>query len=412
MSSTKVIDSLTPEEIAYYQAHADDDLRPNQLAAGVVGIVLALTAVTTRTVARFCSKTRFGWDDYLIFVALIGQFSYAVLMFMNVANGQGQHILFLKNQTLFSQLFVAAIIVYSITVMLTKLSILFLYRRAFPIKWLLIVSYLLGAVVIAYNLSVIFVASFKCIPLSVFWTGNSKKCVDNPPPFAVFNVITDFAILALPIQPVLGLRMRRTRKMQVLTIFLLGGIVCIFGIIRSVAIATMKPVDISCTAPYPIPTHDISLYTKPLLSGLLDNSVRSTLWSYIELSAGILAACMPTFGPLLQHRRRNRATEPYNSGSSGSRSNVRWKLGIERLREVREDDSILLTEGSGLGERDHSAWLGEDEAEEERSRSGDVNHDVEMRSFSHRHPEGKDGGEEEKGGIVVQKEVRQNVDSV
>lgn len=39
----------------------------------------------------------------------------------------------------------------------------------------------------------------------------------------IVNVVTDFAILALPIQPVLGLKMRTRRKIQVLSIFLLGG---------------------------------------------------------------------------------------------------------------------------------------------------------------------------------------------
>ncbi|KAB8259684.1 hypothetical protein BDV32DRAFT_123937 [Aspergillus pseudonomiae] len=365
--------SLTPEEIAYYQAHADDDLRPNQIAADVVGIVLTVTAVAARVLARFRSKAGFGWDDYLISVALMGQLSYAVLMFMSVINGEGQHIIFVKNQKLFVQEYVAAIISYSITVMLTKISILFLYHRFFPMKWLLLIAYVVGAIVVAYNLAVIFVAAFQCIPLSALWTGQSEKCINTAPPFtalAIVNVVTDIAILAIPVTPVLGLHMNTSRKVQVLTIFLLGGIVCIFGIIRTVAISNMKPVD---------PSY---------------NAVNSGLWSYIEISVGILAACLPTLAPLFKHRRQNQlGNGTYASGSGSSR---RWKLGRKWSTERLQDD-VLLTENTYIVE----TW----------SHSGNGSNSAIQ--LDH-HDKSSKGGEKDHrlSGIVVQREVHQMVDSV
>ncbi|PLB44174.1 hypothetical protein P170DRAFT_467920 [Aspergillus steynii IBT 23096] len=313
---------LTPEDIAYYQAHADDDLRPNQIAADVVGILLAVSAVAARFLSRYRSRARLNWDDYLILVALMGQLTYAVLNFMSVHNGEGLHIIFVKNQKLFIQHYVAAIITYSITVMLTKISILFLYHRIFPVKWLLVVSYIMGAVVIAYNLAVVFTAAFQCIPLSSMWTGEQGQCINVSPPYtalAIVNVVTDVAILALPVKPVLGLQMRRGRKIQVLTIFLLGGIVCIFGIVCCIAISTMESTDPSYNAAYP------------------------GIWSYIEISVGILAACVPTFGPLFKHRRKNQyTTDPYGSGTGSGR---RWKLTSNRSKDTQRED-ILLTETS------------------------------------------------------------------
>lgn len=67
--------------------------------------------------------------------------------------------------------------------MLTKISILIFYHRIFPIKWLTIVSYAMGALVVSYNLAVIFVAAFQCIPLSSLWTGKPAQCIDVSPPF-------------------------------------------------------------------------------------------------------------------------------------------------------------------------------------------------------------------------------------
>ncbi|KAL5343836.1 hypothetical protein BJX70DRAFT_393258 [Aspergillus crustosus] len=315
---------LTPEQIAYYQANADDDLRPNQIAACTCGIAFAVSAVIARMVARYRSRLKYSWDDYTICVALMGQLSYACLMALNVANGEGLHIIFIKDQRLFVQVFVGAIVCYSIAIMLTKISILLFYHRIFPIQWLTIVSYLMGAVVIAYNIAVIFVASFQCIPLSSLWTGRPGQCIDPSPPFtalAIVNVVTDFAILALPIQPVLRLQMKTRRKIQVLSIFLLGGIVCIFGVIRSVALSTMQSEDLSY------------------------NSVYSGIWSYTEISVGIVAACMPTLRPLFKRKHRDGSTE---ESSSPNFSFARWKYSTTRSfnSRISEQGDIPLTETS------------------------------------------------------------------
>ncbi|KAL4860744.1 hypothetical protein BDV12DRAFT_208892 [Aspergillus spectabilis] len=316
--------TLTPEQIAYYQANADDDLRPNQIVACSFGIAFAVSAVIARIVARYRSGAKYSWDDYTICVALMGQLSYACLMALSVANGEGLHIIFVKDMRLFVQVFVGAIVCYSITIMLTKISILLFYHRVFPIQWLTIVSYFTGAVVIAYNIGLIFVAAFQCIPLSSLWTGKPGQCIDPSPPFtalAIVNVVTDFAILALPIQPVLGLNMKTHRKIQVLSIFFLGGIVCVFGVIRSVALSTME-------------TEDISY-----------NAVYSGIWSYTEISVGIVAACMPTLRPLFKRKNKE---GPTDKTSSSNLSFARWKYSTTRPFNSRssEQGDIPLTETS------------------------------------------------------------------
>lgn len=63
--------SLTPEEIAYYQANASDDLRPNQIAACTCGIAFAVSAVVARMISRRRSRVKLGWDDYAVCVALV-----------------------------------------------------------------------------------------------------------------------------------------------------------------------------------------------------------------------------------------------------------------------------------------------------------------------------------------------------
>lgn len=63
--------SLTPEQLSYFQAHADDTLQPNEIAANVCGYVFAVIAVSLRIIARKISMAKFGLDDYFIVAAMV-----------------------------------------------------------------------------------------------------------------------------------------------------------------------------------------------------------------------------------------------------------------------------------------------------------------------------------------------------
>ncbi|KAL4923885.1 uncharacterized protein BDV17DRAFT_295977 [Aspergillus undulatus] len=67
---------LTPEEIAYQQAHADDDNRPNRIAACTCGIAIAVSAVAARIIIRRRSGVKLWWDDCTIVIALGRERSY------------------------------------------------------------------------------------------------------------------------------------------------------------------------------------------------------------------------------------------------------------------------------------------------------------------------------------------------
>ena len=68
--------------------------------------------------------------------------------------------------------------------------------------------------------------------------------------------------------------MNQMRKYSVLGIFLLGSIVCIFGVVRCTVVGQANTID---------PTW---------------SNVNGGIWSALELSVGIVCACLPTFGPL------------------------------------------------------------------------------------------------------------------
>jgi hypothetical protein len=180
--------SLSPEEIEYYKEHANDNTQGSIIASNAAGLFLAYIFVGLRVWARKAEKTSFGYDDWLIIAALVPLTAYAIVGWIVVSFGEGRHIIFVTNPAGFIQGFVTAIVAYSITTVLTKISILSFYCRIFsPIRSLRTISWGLGIFIVAYNLALIFVTAFECVPLSSLWTGAPGMCFDTLPPFTTLG---------------------------------------------------------------------------------------------------------------------------------------------------------------------------------------------------------------------------------
>ena len=120
---------------------------------------------------------------------------------LGIRFGEGKHVIFVNNPAGFVKvcirsqgqrwadyqllkIYVAGIVVYSLTVVCIKLSILFLYHRIFLSKGLVLAASGVAALVINYNVALVIFAFVQCIPLSTLWTGNpSGKCVPTQPAF-------------------------------------------------------------------------------------------------------------------------------------------------------------------------------------------------------------------------------------
>jgi hypothetical protein len=78
----------------------------------------------------------------------------------------------------------------------------------------------------------------------MYWSLNIIRISSDLP--RIVNVVADVAILALPIRYIFTLRLTVTRRIQVSGIFLLGALVCVFGIVRTVALSRAAEGDPSC----------------------------------------------------------------------------------------------------------------------------------------------------------------------
>lgn len=103
-----------------------------------------------------------------------------------------------------------------------------MYLRIFPVRNIRIGAYVLGALSIGWCISIIMVSVFQCVPIEKIWDPTLDGfCIDLKKSFvgnAVPNILTDVAILALPMPQVWSLHTSFLQKAQISLIFLLGSL--------------------------------------------------------------------------------------------------------------------------------------------------------------------------------------------
>ncbi|KAL9609838.1 MAG: hypothetical protein Q9167_005426 [Letrouitia subvulpina] len=238
----------SPSSLAFQRAHVHEDRRGGIVAVNVVTIIIAYTAVSLRWISRRLAGTKFGADDGWICVALVSITGYVAGLSTMVHYGIGRHTILVVNPKTLVIVslnppplccliwkFIAAVQSTTVTAMCyntsnlsVKISILFLYRRIFPTRWLKFTLLALGLFALAQWISFNLVVILQCVPISSQWLpGISARCVKFSMATlisGVINVVTDILILASPMHTVWRLKASKARKRLITVTFLLGGI--------------------------------------------------------------------------------------------------------------------------------------------------------------------------------------------
>ena len=126
------------------------------------------------------------------------------------------------------QAVLAAEALYSPAIGLVKISTCFLFARIFPqpkFRWFL---FSLGAFVALYSTIQIIISIFQCRPINGAWDVSvGAQCIQISLVWEImggFNVLTDFALLLAPIPQLLKLQMPRQTKVQLVSLFSVGGL--------------------------------------------------------------------------------------------------------------------------------------------------------------------------------------------
>lgn len=109
-----------------------------------------------------------------------------------------------------------------------KVAILILYYKVFATRGFRIAVWTLAAIVAVWYVGTVLAGALICMPVEYNWNKNIKgHCGStklnrdlNPLPW----IITDFAILVMPIPMVRKLQLPRSQKFGLAGLFLLGGV--------------------------------------------------------------------------------------------------------------------------------------------------------------------------------------------
>ncbi|KAL8689065.1 MAG: hypothetical protein Q9218_005173 [Villophora microphyllina] len=218
---------------------------PALTVVNIIFIILVVLVVGLRYYTRIRITRSFGLDDWVIGASLIPTFALTVVVLVADNHyGWNRHSwdLHAHNGPHGYKLCLSAQILFFWAASLNKISLLCFYKRLTTggiyklwYKWCIV-----GGIAFQVLMLIAFFISavLACQPLSAFWeplAAYPHHCIDEGNYMLSFGIITiflDFAILLLPIPLVMGLQLSRKQRIAVLTLFGLGFIVCIAGIVQ------------------------------------------------------------------------------------------------------------------------------------------------------------------------------------
>ncbi|KAF4630698.1 hypothetical protein G7Y89_g7435 [Cudoniella acicularis] len=302
------------------------------VVTSTVALAFAALAVTLRLITRHKILRFIGPEDWCIIAALIFSVGSTIGMCFQAKDGLGHHFKSLSHDNIvaYSKDFFATVILYNISITLTKVSILLLYIRIFGTTKLRNVCYVMFVIIIMYGAWLLGSSIFCCVPVARFWDRSIPgKCL--PPKLLTYlnasmNISTDLTLLILPLPVIHSLLLPRPQKMGLYFIFALGLFVCATSIFRLRVLQK-------------------STYSRDTTWDFGDASI----WSAIELNTGITCACLTTLKPLVaqffprlmasfdSHDQSN----VYPSMSRHRSGNSQSTIGRTRLTGRRSDTSSL-----------------------------------------------------------------------
>lgn len=316
------------------------------LSVSVIIVVLATVFVFLRFISRGMIVKKLGLDDYFMFLAWLLAFGMTFAVCWGTRYGLGRHddrvpdeweVTLKKANYAFS-------VLYNPALMATKTSILTFYltlsqtHRTF--KWATIATLV---VVNAGGFAITMLNVFQCTPIGALFkypVPASAKCTDIVTIYlssAPLNIITDLAILFLPMPILTGMRLPRKQKIILIITFSFGIFVAAVDVVRIAYLQSAAQTRLAeiqnqtnsgGTASRTAENEDFPWYAS-----------LSFMWSVIEVNVGIMCACVPALKPLasrfMPHILRSVGEMTEKSSSTSMQGQTSWEMAMaQRIPSV------------------------------------------------------------------------------
>lgn len=198
---------------------------------GVVAALAALSAlfVALRLLCRRNMQQKLWWDDWLIIMSLACNCFSVGLIFAMYSQGLGLPSTAVPQSQIatMTKIALAAKIVFTWNLCLTKVSILFMYYRVFDLsRSARVYAVGIGAFVVLWSAMSTCLFILTCNPIQKMWNPNvSGRCISLVGRWiasSVSTVLTDLAIIFLPMPQVFRMSLSKMGKLAVTLVFAQG----------------------------------------------------------------------------------------------------------------------------------------------------------------------------------------------
>lgn len=272
------------------------DVGDRSPAVFVVTLILGILAtvfVALRVISKLWVVKRFTSDDILAVVAWVFATGVSAVICAGAREGLGRtdEGISADDRASIKRGIYAFTVLYNPALMATKTSILILYiRMAAAHPFLRYASIATAVIVNIAGIVLTFIGIFQCSPVSAgFLPSVNGTCVDVVAMYlasAPINILTDLAILCLPLPILTKLRMPFKQKVALVCTFIVGGFVAIVDVVRILYLqnalkATRDAAEVGGRA--------VNFYY---------HASFSLMWSAVEVSVGLMCCCVLVLKPL------------------------------------------------------------------------------------------------------------------
>ncbi|KAI9800734.1 MAG: hypothetical protein M1833_003150 [Piccolia ochrophora] len=210
------------------------------IVVGVLFLVLGTFFISIRFYTKLIILHALGWEDAfsaMAYLCAVGEFACIIA---EVHYGLGRHFWNIPvgpGLDKLKKLYVCGVVLYTVSIMFSKVSILLFYRRIWPQRRFQVVNWILMAVVVGYSVALALPQTFPCRPLGSSYSASipAEQCV-NVGAYgysqAAFNIATDIAMLIIPVVLLHDLAMPLRERIGAGIWLALGSFTMVCAIIR------------------------------------------------------------------------------------------------------------------------------------------------------------------------------------
>ncbi|KIW06741.1 uncharacterized protein PV09_02434 [Verruconis gallopava] len=260
----------------------EENLQPWTVRVVASMTALATTAVLLRFCSRYLKRAPLWWDDGMVLFSLLWNYCVVGFIFAMYYSGMGIHAsqVPMNDIVMMAKWLLVAEILYAWNLCWTKIAVLLMYYRIFHFSFFKRMAYGVGGFVIIWGITITFLFIFICVPVQKIWypqlPGHCVNQVGTWVANATSTILTDLIILLLPIRELWKLQLKKFEKVALTLTFSLGFFVVFASAYRFSVLFSYTSKD---------PTYTLA----PTVG-----------WTSIEMSAGIVSACLPVMRPIIQ----------------------------------------------------------------------------------------------------------------